>query len=60
MNTKNEKAVIDDKELEAVTGAGEYIEFADSDDYEHPKTYEESYKYSKKEGFAGREISPIN
>ena len=60
MNTENEKAVIDDKELEAVTGAGEYIGFTDSDDYEHPKTYEESYKYSKKEGFDGREISPIN
>ena len=59
MNTKNEKAAIDDKELEVVSGAGEYIEFEDSDDYEHPETYEESYKYSKK-GFDGREISPIN
>ena len=44
----NEKAVIDDKELEAVTGAGEYIEFADSDDYEHPRTYEESNTAKKK------------
>lgn len=60
MNTENEKAVIDDKELEAVTGAGEYIEFADSDDYEHPRTYEESYKYSKKESLDRHEISPIN
>ncbi len=45
----SEKTEIKDTELEAVTGAGEYTEFTDSDDYEHPKTYEEAYKYSKKE-----------
>ena len=57
---KNTRYELKDNELEAVSGAGEYIEFEDSDDYEERETYETSYKYSKKEGFAGREISPLN
>lgn len=57
---KNTKAELNDKELDAVTGAGEYIEFVDSDDYEEKETYETTYKYSKKEDFEGREILPLN
>ena len=60
MSTKDEKNAVKDTELEAVTGGGEFIGFVDSDDYEHPKTYEEAYKYEKKDAFAGHEISPLN
>lgn len=46
MKDNNEK--LNDKELENVMGAGDYIEFIDSDDYEEKETYETAYKYGKK------------
>ena len=57
---KSTKKEFDDKELEEVNGAGEYFEFVDSDDYEEKQTHETAYKSAIKEGFDGREISPLN
>ena len=57
---KKTKAKINDTELEAVTGGGEYIAFVDSDDYKEIETYETAYKHGEEAGFAGREISPLN
>ena len=45
MNNATRKPEMNDEELEQVSGG----EFIDSDDYEEKETYEEAYKYARKE-----------